>query len=186
MNNYINLGANGEFSVDNNGYLVSKYGKIGGFNITESSIYNSMINLGNIGLTMKYNEINVGNFGTNTWEGRENVRGLVTEIEYDTSYIVWGQNDGGNTYNAKLLYVGNGFGEYNGGTLHMFADLNLHGWRALDFWINPYGREGVISGVLDGANYDGYVCIPTEVDASTGNISAWINVKLINGFLVAN
>lgn len=121
---------NGKFSVTTAGYLTSTYGKIGGFTIGTSSIYNDVVKLNSLGLWITLDDIEIGKLGVNTWNGDSSYRGLVMDMEYEGSYICWGVKDSATatTYTAKLIYHNNNNKDKKG--LHFgcptYADGNLY------------------------------------------------------------
>lgn len=101
---------NGRFSVNDNGYLTSEYGKIGGFTISSNSIYNDSINLNSYGLNLTAvidgTFTTLGRFNVNKWDDNPNARGINMNVEYSDHprYINWGyrENASDTSYTSKL------------------------------------------------------------------------------------
>lgn len=175
---------NGKFSVTTAGYLTSTYGKIGGFTIGTSSIYNDIITLNPQGLIFKRDDISIGKFGTNSMSGHTDQRGLVMDLEYEANYMSWSAKMSSNAsvYTMKLTYVNkttSGFS--NTDRLYLGCPLDGNGWRAYNFWIDPDtgGANGGITGTMN------FVQIMSM--GSDGKASTWATgckMRFKNGILV--
>lgn len=94
------------FEVNNYGYLHAYYGKIGGFTITDNSIYNTALSLTSNGLRFRLNSEELGHFGTQYWSLSPSDKGVSMSIEEDVAYMSWGQyNSEKKTYQTKILYT---------------------------------------------------------------------------------
>lgn len=152
---------NGKFSVTTSGYLTSTYGKIGGFTIGTSGIYNDVLYLGSNGLTMYDDDVKVGKLGINNWSGDRAYKGLVMDMEYEGSYICWAVKDSpdASVFTSKLIYHNNNNKNLKG--LHFdcptYADGNLYITDQFRF-INFSNHAGFY-GVMDYVNSSYRTCI---------------------------
>lgn len=79
----------------------------------------------------KYNDVSIGNIGTNFWSGNENRRGLTFDLDMNGQYMAWGRKDSsGSNYYVRLMYVRDGFTNngttYGSDTLNAGCDLDMH------------------------------------------------------------
>lgn len=94
------------FEVDNYGNIHAYRGKIGGFTITDYSIYNTALSLTSNGLRFRLNSEELGHFGTQYWELSPSDKGVSMSIEEDVAYMSWGQySSETETYQTKILYT---------------------------------------------------------------------------------
>lgn len=91
----------------------------------------------------------VGKIGTNNWTGNTNYRGLVFDLEANSSYMCWAAKDSSNdsNYNVKLAYYHQSrSGRYKG--LYFECDTYANG----NLYLNNYYNIAVFS---DGVGYAG-------------------------------
>lgn len=124
-----------KFSVTDEGYLTTEYGKIGGFTITANSIYNSSLCMDGLGFGLYYDAEFMGRYGTNTWALKPRARGLTVDMETTSSFIAWEHLDNAsdNYYTMKLMYTyedlpKNDDGIFVADRVHLGCDLDLNGW----------------------------------------------------------
>lgn len=175
----ISLG-NGEFYVNDDGYLTANIGVIGGFTITSTSLYSDYMEMRNDGLYFKRDGILIGNFGTNSWSGSPSTRGLVMDLEQAANYASWSwRPSGGGNYIVKLLYVSpSGAGPFTGDRVHLGCDMDCNNWRVYKAWIDPN------SGGANGGMNTGRVAIARDFDDETGGATSWYYAEISNGFLL--
>lgn len=102
----------GRFSVDDYGYLTAEYGKIGGFKITATSIYNDTIRLNNYGIqftaVIDDTYTTLGRFSINNHVENPDARGINMNIEHSEypRYTNWGYRDNATDkfYTMKFTY----------------------------------------------------------------------------------
>lgn len=128
----ITLG-NGNFSVNDNGYLTAEYGKIGGFTISAYSIYNDVINLDSKGISFYIDNNYLGYQGSTYWTNNPDIKGLAFNLEHDAGFITWGIKDNAvdEFYTIKLMYTSVDLVGENGETLikdriHLGAYMQLN------------------------------------------------------------
>lgn len=172
----------GAFCVDDSGEMHAELGTIGGFTIDSDSIYNDVVDLNNNGLDFKIEGVTIGNYGTNNWEGREDVIGLTVDMETAADYIAWGYRErtSADSYTVKLMYVSRAFDKYEADTLNIGCDLHLDNYAIKDAWIDPNSCR-VNNGI---GNMD--VLIPTSINNTTGMVMAWTTCKIKNGYIVGS
>lgn len=127
------------FRVTSAGVITATSGTIGGFTISTSSIYNTMMTLDGDGLSLKRNGVQVGNIGTNNMTGYSYQRGLVFDLEASGNYMAWATKDSSSdtTYKIKLLYARSTTNGYTTGRLSVSCNLDLKNYTAYNFWIDP-------------------------------------------------
>lgn len=119
----------------------------------------------------------VGKIGTNTIKDNDSQRGLVFNIEYNTAYMSWSNEESQNAgaYTMKWSYCTQQCGNYEANMLHAGADINMHFFtlRNVNF------EDGSISGTLTFKQ-------PLEV-GSDGKLIKWstATLKFKRGILVS-
>lgn len=111
----------------------------------------------------------VGKIGTNTMGGNDSQRGLVFDIEYDTAYMSWANEESanGSTYMMKWAYCTQQCGNYEANMLHAGADINMHYFKLRNVSFEDGSCTGTITFVQ-----------PLEVDSSTGALKRWSTATL--------
>lgn len=177
---------NGRFSVNDYGYLTAEYGKIGGFTIDAYSIYNDVVSLDSVGLGFYEGGDYLGNYGTQYWEKQPSSKGLTVSLENNTSYVAWGYKEtaSADSYTIKLMYTSNRLpkddgGYFNAGRLHFGCDIDANGWLAYNCWIdsNTGGCDG-------GVTYDDGKPLRLGVVSTSGSVTGYISVRIVNGFML--
>lgn len=157
------------FKVSSTGVITATSGTIGGFTITDSSISNAKMTLNSSGLTLKDSNSVVGSVGTNKLNADASSTGLVFDLKYGKAFMSWGVQEASDKdlYKMKLAYAngaitGTSGGNWQAKRLHVAADMDLHGFKAYNFWIDPDsgGASGGITGTMNftqiiNANTDG-------------------------------
>lgn len=119
----------------------------------------------------------VGKIGTNTMKDNDSQRGLVFDIEYNTAYMSWAneESQNANVYTMKWAYCTQQCGNYAAGRLHAGADIDMHYFKLR----NVSFEDGAINGTLTFVQ-------PLSV-ASDGTLSKWSTAKLQfkNGILIS-
>lgn len=119
----------------------------------------------------------VGKIGTNTIKDNDSQRGLVFDIEYNTAYMSWAneESQNANVYTMKWAYCTQQCGNYAAGRLHAGADIDMHYFKLR----NVSFEDGAINGTLTFVQ-------PLSV-ASDGTLSKWSTAKLQfkNGILIS-
>lgn len=146
----------GRFSVDDNGYLRSEYGKIGGFVVDAYSIYNDVIRFDSNGLTYYNNESSesLGYYGVGYWTNDPSAEGLNVNLDYKTGFISWGHKDleSDDYFTIKLMYTAveledNDGGSYGKDRLHFGTYLQLnHGGFSYCYGGQEYVSTTITSG----------------------------------------
>lgn len=177
----ISLG-NGRFSVDDSGYLTSTSGKIGGFNISTSAIYNESLYLDKNGLTIKRDDVAIGRIGTNSIKGYPTQRGLVFDLDPNGNYMAWAyKRSGGTDYDIVMAYAASYTNGFSTGKMNMGVDLDMMGHNIQNGWINP-NSGGAVGGITGTMNF-----VKVNSMSSDGTVSSWSNgcrLEFKKGFLV--
>lgn len=180
----------GRFRVNDDGEIYAEYGEIGGFRITSYSIYNDVIDLSNVGLTMKRDNVDIGKFGTNSWTGYPSHRGLVMDLENPAHYISWAWKEtaSASEYTVKLLYASRQTGPTSSGfkadRVHLGCNLDGNDWLAESFWI-----DATTGGVNNGVSGENGQRLPVSIPASInsqGVVTKWYDCYIRNGVLTAS
>ena len=173
------------FKVSSTGVITATSGTIGGFTISSSEIYNSVITLRNDGLRLKRDGIEIGQIGTNNMTGYSYQRGLVFDLEASGNYMAWAakSSSSDSSYTIKLLYANKTTNGFAAGRLSVSCDLDLRNYRAYNFWIDPNtgGANGGITGTMS------FVKV-TGVRKSDGTLTNWVNdcrLQFKNGLLIS-
>lgn len=176
----ITLGSN--FSVNDNGFLVAKAGRIASFRIASSSIFNDVMSLDENGLFLKRTGTVIGRIGTNQHMNDPNQKGLVFDLENSGSYMgfLCRDNPQDGYYTFKFGYVNTRFEGFPAKHFVINAPIDARNHIAEHFWIDSWNggcNGGVNSGQLSWS-------IPTSIN-SDGTIAQWINygLEFRNGFL---
>ncbi len=185
------------FSVDDDGTVYAELGKIGGFEITSDSIYNDVMTLDDHGLWWKYissnsSRYNIGAFSTTDWNTDSSVLGVNMNLSYSTEprFISCGyqETDGGD-YVVKLMYSSQESYDsaykvtYAANRLHLGCPIDGHAIACENFFIDP--GTGGANGGWDYEDGEKTVCIPYDIDESTGMVTKWGRVYVKGGFLIA-
>ena len=160
------------------GTLKTTSGTIGGFTITESSIYNDVLTMNSSGMKFKYRGTDVGTIGTNCWSSSSSKRGLSFDLESDSAYMCWAckESSSSSMYSAVLTYANKYLSDdYQAGKLVVTAPMQIHGniglnnYAAYGFWIDPSsgGCNGGISGTVS--------FVKVNSMDSDGTVSNWTN-----------
>lgn len=103
-----------------------------------------------------YKGATIGNIGTNSFSGEDSFRGLVFDLEYNSSYMCWAAKDtSSGLYNVKLIYYHKAHGNskkglhfncatYSNGNLYVADDVQIVDWSN--------GGCGVRGGSMSWAN----------------------------------
>ncbi len=150
------------FKVTSTGVVTATSGKIGGFNITSSSIYNDMLTLYSSGLRLKYTTNSstkaVGLIGTNSLTADSTRCGLNFDLESTGDYMTWAARASSSDayYSMKLTYANSSLKMTNGSTweagrIHVACDVNMHNYILRNAYIDPDtgGANGGITGTLN-------------------------------------
>lgn len=93
---------------------ISKYiefsgGAINIYKSTAQGSENLLMKMNYSGVWYYYSGTTIGKIGTNSWDGDENFRGLVFDIENDADYMCWAHrvNASDSGYTAQLIYYAN-------------------------------------------------------------------------------
>ena len=172
----INIGS-GKFTVSTSGYLTCTYGKIGGFTIGTSSIYNDILSLQSNGLKLNLDSVNVGTLGTNNMSGHDDQRGLVMDLEYEGHFLTWSarRSSNANTYTMKLTYINQstaGFDYTN--RLYLGCNLDGNGYRAYNLYIDP-DTGGAYGGITKSMTFVQIISMNSD-----GTIGSWSNGCTMN------
>ena len=147
----INLG-DGNFSVDDSGYLTSIRGKIGGFNINRVSIYNDSIKLDAEGIRITRDSKDIGRIGTSAMVGYETQRGIVFDLDSDGNFMSWSyRTNPDDDYSMILAYASKYTNGLTTNRLTIGDDIDGTGHTAYRLWLDPDsgGIVGGITGRLD-------------------------------------
>lgn len=179
---------NGRFSVDDYGYLKAEYGKIGGFTIAASSIYNDVLCLDNQGLT--FTKVidgvssNVGYFGSQYWKLNPTEYGLVMNIDPNYTYVGWFRKEttSADSSTMKLMYTSKNLTTDDGktfkaGRIHFGCDIDANDRVAYNLWIDSN------SGGCNGGISEKIVRIPININRD-GTVSRYIEVRIANGMII--
>ena len=176
------------FSVTSAGVITATSGTIGGFTIGSSSIYNSKMTLDSTGLTLKMDSTTVGNIGTNSLLANASAKGLVFDLEYAGYYMAWSVKETSNAsyYSIMLAYANRSLAMQSGsawtsGRLHVACPLDLHDYKAYNFWIDP-NTGGANGGITTTINW-----VRITSMSSDGTASYWYNSNQLvfkNGLLI--
>lgn len=109
------------FSVESNYFTVNKWGElkatrgiVGGFNIDEYSIWNSVMILNTGGLHFYRDETRKNLIGTIGWsymKEQNNYKGIAFDLDTEGEFMTWGvkENKNDDTYTIKLTYYSKNF-----------------------------------------------------------------------------
>lgn len=119
----------------------------------------------------------LGKIGTNYYQNSTTVRGLVFDIEYNTSYMTWARkrNSSDTTYSMMWTYTNKTTGDYTANRLHAGCDIDMHNY----YLRNVNFEGGGINGTLNFVQVLGV--------NSSGTLSSWSNncrMVFQNGILV--
>lgn len=179
----INIGS-GKFTVSTSGYLTCTYGKIGGFTIGTSSIYNDILSLQSNGLKLNRDSVTIGTLGTNNMYGHDDQRGLVMDLEYEGHYLTWAakRSSDATTYTMKLTYINqttSGFS--NTDRLYLGCNLDGNYFRAFNLYIDP-DTGGAYGGITKSMTF--VQVISMNSDGSVGSWSNGCTMNFKHGLLV--
>lgn len=175
----ITLGG-GAFSVNDSGYLVSTYGKIGSFEIgTESLIGKKMVLRGD---TIVFREGNAfyGEIGPGVTMGQ----GLCMDVLSGGKYISLGVSQGtqqSGEYFPIILYAKSSVSGFTAGQIHFQEPINAHGQIAQNLSLNPSnsGAEGGLTGNMNQK-------VITDISLSDGKVTSYsyttIGMRFQRGF----
>lgn len=176
---------NYKFQVDDDGYLHAYYGEIGAFTITDYSLYSNDMELNSYGIRWYKDSVNIGKQGTNNWVDDEDYRGLVFDMESEAQYISWSVREYSTDdyYTVKLIYTkdsktSNGE-RYRADRLNICCDSDFHDWLAYNCWIDPD-----TGGANGGGTYEDGEKVKLGIVNSSGSVTGWIEVRIINGFII--
>ncbi|WP_165170703.1 hypothetical protein [Adlercreutzia sp. ZJ242] len=144
------------FKVTSTGVITATSGKVGGFTISSSQIYNDKMTLNSSGLHLKYgsNNTQLGLIGTNTLATDYSKYGLNFDLEPAGAYMTWATRTSSSAanYAMKLTYANkslpmSGGGSWTAGRLHVACNTDFHNYRAYNLWIDPNtgGASGGVS-----------------------------------------
>lgn len=165
------------------GVLTCTSGKIGGFTITSSSIYNSRMSLTSTGLSLDAGGKDIGLIGANGLMNHAGYYGLNFDLESSGSYMTWAakasQSD--TYYTMKLTYSNDGVGNFTKGALNAGCDLDMHYFLLKRAFIDP-NTGGANGGMTATINYVQVLGVNSD-----GTVSRWgPNARMVfkNGLLV--
>lgn len=165
------------------GVLTCTSGKIGGFTITSSSIYNSSMSLTSTGLSLDAGGKDIGLIGANGLRNHAGYYGLNFDLESSGSYMTWAakSSPSDSYYTMKLTYSNDGVGDFTKGALNAGCDLDMHNFLLKRAYIDPNtgGADGGITATIN------YVQI-TEMNGD-GTAARWgANARMVfkRGMLV--
>ena len=178
-------------SLTEAGAITCTSGTIGGFSVTQTSIYNDLMTLDGTGLHLKAARTNVGKVGTNRWANESAKKGLVFDLEPGGAYMAWAAkgSTADTSYLAKWLYAsrslanGDGGTAYRAGYLHAGTDVDMHGYKLCRALLD------VDSGAFDGVTVStSRFLLPTSI-SSSGVVTQWQSgcyMKFRRGLLVGS
>lgn len=147
---------------------------------------NLLMDLGRYGTTYYYKGNCVGSIGTNRMKDDDNYRGLVFDLEANTSYMCWAVKDSSTdtSYTIKLAYFNND--DIRGEGLHLGCTLYGNS-NTVDGIIlkNVVLSNNVTAGIY--ATYTGDLKVISKItDNGDGTFSATTTThKVVNGLLVS-
>lgn len=173
-----------KFQVDDDGYLHAYYGEIGAFTITDYSIYSNDMHLRSNGVYWYRDNIEIGKQGTNNWSGYDDYRGLVFDMEYEAQYISWAirENSTDDYYTVKLIYTKERLSDdevYRADRLNICCDSDFHDWVVYNCWIDPDS-----GGANGGGTYNDGKAVKLGIVNTSGTVTGYITVRIINGFIL--
>lgn len=166
------------FKVTSTGVITATSGTIGGFTITSSSIYNTLMTLQSDGLYLKRNNVAVGNIGTNNMNGYTSQRGLDFDLEYTGNYMTWAvkESSSATTYSMKLTYAARTTNGFTTGRLSVSCNLDLKNYKAYNFWIDP-ATGGASGGINCTMRFVQVLSMNSDGTASRWGPSAYLTFK---------
>lgn len=176
------------FKVTSSGVVTATSGKIGGFTITSSQIYNDKITLYSSGIRLKYGTTELGLIGTNSLSTDSSKYGLNFDLEAGGAYMTWAAKtySSDTYYDMKLTYANKSLPMRNGeswaaGRLHIACYSDFHGYKAYNLWIDPDsgGANGGITGTMN--------FVQVKSMNSDGTVAYWYTgckMRFKNGLLV--
>lgn len=193
----LGIDANGsyKFQVDDSGYLTAEYGKIGGFTISAWSIYNDTIHLNSGGMSFYKDNNLLGNYGTQYWVKKPEVKGLSVSMENGTGYITWGYKDtaSADSYTIKLMYNSTDLPDNDGGTfvgdrIHLGTYMQLdHYGFSFNYQVEEYTSFTVVKKSITGelTDYPRKLELPFNLKRN-GNSLNWEYVEcyICNGVIM--
>lgn len=161
---------NGRFSVDDYGYLKAEYGNIGGFTIDTRSIYNDVVSLNSNGMSFYKDNSLLGNYGTQYWVKKPNVKGLSVSMENEAGYIAWSHKDtaSADVYTIKLMYNFIDLPDDDGGTF-VSDRIHLGAYMQLDHYGFAYNYSSQMK-------YKSFTLQHSSVDKSPKHIQLPFNL----------
>lgn len=117
------------------GYLTTTHGKIGGFTIASTSIYNDTVAFSSDGVRLDYTyggtKRSVGHIGVNCLQGDASKYGLVFDLENNASLMAWAwkESTSDHVYTYRWVYASRAFGGYSSDTLNAGCDIDMHKYK---------------------------------------------------------
>lgn len=160
----ISLGPSSTFKVTSAGELTAVKGKIAGFTITQNKIYNTRIELTEIGLTIKNTSGALVGSLYGTMSGNLKVIWLGNGVSVSPA-AVWISSGSG----MGFAYYQNQHGGYGANTLHHFGNTSLHGNSLQDARFktsSTWFTDGITGSTRT-------FIIPRGVNKATGTLTLW-------------
>lgn len=145
-------------NADVSGRITASTGKIGGFTIGSSSIYNDVITLASNGLRLERNGKEVGLIGTNGLKADNSKSGLSFDLEDTGSYMAWATQESASSseYSMFLAYAKSelpmdGGGSWSADTIHISRRSDFHNYVIKNAYIDPDsgGANGGITATIN-------------------------------------
>lgn len=160
------------FTVSNTGVITATKGKIGGFDITQSSLSNDAMSLISSGLSLRVKNTSggydpVGSVGTSRNADSSSKNGLSFRLSTKGSYITWAYLKDSNTAPMVLTYTKEALTNYAANRLHTGCPTDFHNYRLYNAWIdtNTGGAFNGITGTFKTYQVTGV--------ASDGKLTGW-------------
>lgn len=160
------------FTVSNTGVITATKGKIGGFDITQSSLSNDAMSLISSGLSLRVKNTSggydpVGSVGTSRNADSTSKNGLSFRLSTKGSYITWTYLKDSNTAPMVLTYTKEALTNYAANRLHTGCPTDFHNYRLYNAWIdtNTGGAFNGITGTFKTYQVTGV--------ASDGKLTGW-------------
>lgn len=160
------------FTVSNTGVITATKGKIGGFDITQSSLSNDAMSLISSGLSLRVKNTSggydpVGSVGVSRNADSTTKNGLSFRLSTKGSYITWAYLKDVNTASMVLTYAKEALTNYAANRLHTGCPTDFHNYRLYNAWIdtNTGGAFNGITGTFKTYQVTGV--------ASDGKLTGW-------------